>query len=469
VNRHHIFFVFLILGLAVLPSQGLCTDHPLLQGADDRLIDEIRRIPAEWEPQAGTWMQWPKGIESSYRPDFCRIIDALQEYEPIHIIVLSSYARNQAQSYLLNRGVPLTNLNWHIMPYNAAWMRDNGPVWANVDGGIVVQDWGFDAWGGQYPPWDDDDAVPCQVAAILGLPCESYELITERGNLEFNGAGVLIASWACQSDRNPGVSQAEMESLFEQAFGVNEVVWLLSAPPGDLTTGHVDGIARFIDENTVAVVRYVDQDDPDAWIYEEAAAIIQAAGFEVERIDMPGYVDYLGSPMPAIYVNWLLVNGAVIVTGFGVPAWDDAAKTRIEGFFPGREVHVVETLEIWYWGGGVHCVTNDQPLFDPTSVPENPAAFGQAAARLLPGHPNPFNPRTRLAFEAPRAGIARLEVFDVAGRRMATLLDGPVTAGRYELDWDGCDGQGRALPSGVYFTRLTFEGEADTGRVVLLR
>jgi len=334
------------------------------------------RVPAEWETHAGTWMQWPKGYETSYRPNFSSIIDVLQEYEPVNIIVRSSSARTQAQNYLLGRGVPLANITWHIMSYNAAWLRDNGPVWVMVDGSMEVQDWVFDAWGGQYPPWDDDDAIPCQIASLVGVPCQSYDLVCERGNLDFNGAGALIASWPCQSNRNPGMSMAEMEAIYVDAFGITNMVWLMSAPPTDLTGGHTDGIARFIDENTVAVARYVDQNDPEAFVYEEAAEIIEAAGFQVERIDIPGHVEYDGESLAAIYVNWLVVNGAVITTGFGVPEWDNAARARIEGFFPGRDVHVVETLELWRWGGGVHCVTNDQPLESSASGVENLAQAG---------------------------------------------------------------------------------------------
>lgn len=459
--------VLLLLCLTAAPELGVCGNKCADSGTGDRLADETRRIPAEWETQAGVWMQWPKGVESSYRPDFCRIIDVLQEYETVHIIVLSGSAESQAKNYLTNRGVPLTNLEWHRIDYNAAWMRDNGPVWVSIDNEVVVQDWGFDAWGGQYPPWDDDDAVPCQVADIVGAPCEVYDLITERGNLEFNGAGALISSWVCQSDRNPGVSQTEMEALFADAFGVDEIVWLLSAPSSDLTGGHVDGIARFIDEETVAVVRYVDQDDPDAWIYEQAATIIEDAGFTVERIDMPGYVNYSGSQMAAIYVNWLVVEEAVVVTGFGVPAWDSAAQARIEEFFPGRDVHVVGTLEIWYYGGGVHCVTNDQPYVDPTSVSEDLAAG--AVARILPGQAGLSGRGVRLSFDVERTGRAVLEVVDVTGRRVTVLLDAVVTAGVHDLDWDGRDDAGRELPPGVYFTRLAFEGELDSGRAILLR
>jgi len=332
------------------------------------------------------------------RPDFSAIIDILQDYEPVNIIVESTSARNQARNYLTNLGVPLTNITWHIMLYDWAWMRDNGPVWIDgarnpdVKGDICIfdtewmntrgtvwtdaiheqfiQDWGFDAWGGIEPQYENDDAVPCQVAEIEGLPCDSYTLILERGNLEFNGAGTLITSWACQNDRNPDVSRTEMEALLKEVFGLSQIVWLLSAPSSDITGGHVDGIARFIDKNTVAVARYVDQDDPDAWIFEEAASIIQDAGFQVVRNDIPGYVAYHGDQLPAIYVNWLVANGVVITTGFGVPAWDNAAKTTVEGYFPGRDVFVVETLETWYWGGGVHCVTNDQPAWIPAGTTE---------------------------------------------------------------------------------------------------
>ncbi len=319
------------------------------------------RVPAEWEPHAATWMQWPRQNEHWSRADHAGIIDALQEYEPIHVLVENATAEDGARAFLEQRGVPLTNLTFHQVPYDWSWMRDNGPVWAVDDGELVVQDWGFDAWGGLDPEHELDDAVPCWVADQTGARCDVYELINERGTLEFNGVDTLITSWTCLHDRNPDVSKQEMETLFATAFGVTRVIWLEGASQDDVTGGHVDGIARFIDEDTVAVARYVDQGAPDASMYEDAAAAIEAAGLEVVRIDVPGDITYLGTPMPAIYVNWLVANDAVIATGFAHPEWDAAAKAAIEGFFPGRDVHVVDTRELWFSGGGVHCVTNDQP------------------------------------------------------------------------------------------------------------
>lgn len=325
-----------------------------------------RRVPAEWEPQEATWMQWPKFLEFSYRKNFSGIIDVLQDYEPVRIVVGNNQAKNQAQNYLTTQGVPLTNIEWYVMDYDWAWMRDNGPVWCFSRKNLIAQDWEFDGWGGMVQYWGLDDIVPPQVAAAEGVPCEDFSrLINERGTLEFNGVDTLLTSWPCLHHRNPGWSKAEMEALFKRAFGVTRVVWILTAPPDDFTKGHIDGIARFISNDTVAVARYVDQGDPDAWIYEEAATIIGDAGFNVVRLDMPGYVTYHNEQMAAIYINWLVANGVVIMNGFGVPAWDNAAKTTVEGFFPGRDVFVVETLELWYWGGGVHCVTNDQPAVLP--------------------------------------------------------------------------------------------------------
>jgi len=276
--------------------------------------------------------------------------------------------------------VPLANITWHLMPYDWAWMRDNGPVWVADEAGPIVQDWGFDAWGGLVGRWDRDDAVPCLVADLTGARCDPYPLIHEGGNLEFNGTDVLITNWNVWNDRNPGVTRAELEAVFQEAFGVTRTVWLLSVPADDVTGGHVDGIARFIDADTVVVSRYVDQDHSQAWIYEEAASIVQAAGFEVLRLDIAGPVRYHGVDMDANYVNWLVANGVVIVGAFGNAVWDEAARSTIETFFPGRDVRLADVRELWYWGGGVHCVTNQQPVADlmpPTSG--GPAAAVEAS------------------------------------------------------------------------------------------
>jgi agmatine deiminase len=127
-------------------------------------------------------------------------------------------------------------------------------------------------------------------------------------------------------------------------------------------------MARFINPNTVVVPKYVDQSHAGAAVYEDAAAAIIEAGLNVIRMDMPGYFYFdpkvpgeSGVEMEANYVNWLVGNGVVIATGVGVSEWDRAARSTIEGYFPDRDVHMITTPTIYYYGGGVHCITNDQP------------------------------------------------------------------------------------------------------------
>lgn len=350
------FVVLIVCSVLLIGcSQMLASDDDLTESPASR------RVPAEWEPHEATWLQWPKGWERGFQGSFSEIVNALQAYEQVNLIVEDDQALEAARKFLLNKAVPLENIQWHIMPYDWAWMRDNGPVWVETSDGVILQNWGFNAWGEIAPDFDKDDAVPCKVAEIVGIDCEKQELIYERGTLEFNGAGTLIASWPVMQNRNPDITQAQAEASFQEAFGVDQVIWIVGAPKGDLTGGHVDGIARFIDEDTVVVARHMDQEHPEADLYDDAAAAIGEAGFEVLRLDIPGYVSYRGIEMPAIYVNWLVANGVVVMTGFGALEWDNAAKSVVEGYFPGREVVVIETLDLWYSGGGVHCVTNDQP------------------------------------------------------------------------------------------------------------
>jgi agmatine deiminase len=153
-----------------------------------------------------------------------------------------------------------------------------------------------------------------------------------------------------------------------EKFGLNKIVWIPSSLPEEFTGGHIDGMARFIDKETVVVPKFTDQSLPGASVFEDAAAAIREAGLTVVRMDMPGTINYdpnqpgeSAIDMEAVYVNWLVGNGFVLATGFGVQQWDESAKRAIEGYFPERDVHMISTPTIWYYGGGVHCVTNDQP------------------------------------------------------------------------------------------------------------
>ena len=319
---------------------------------DDDAAPTIR-VPGEWEPHAATWMQWPGPWESNMRAAFADIIDVVQDHEPMHVLTPSQTDETQAQQFLAQRGVPDTNITWHRFLVDNAWMRDNGPVYVTDGTETWIADFRFDAWGGNFGghiPWQHDDVVPGQVADYLGIRNEDHSgYVLERGNLEFNGAGILVLNWDCQDDRNPGMTEGEHEVILANAFGLTQVIWAYGHDPADLTTGHIDGYARFIDEDTIAVG---DSDWGQA-TEDPLADACEAAGLEVVRIAQPGSADYM---------NWLVGNGYVAAMAFGDPDADAAAQAHLEALYPGRVVHMLDASTLWASGGGIHCVTNDQPV-----------------------------------------------------------------------------------------------------------
>jgi agmatine deiminase len=341
-----------------------------------------RRVPAEWEPQAAVWLQWPRSYERSYEPAFAKMVAAMLNHEDVHVLTHDATTRASAESALADSGgldaavvaggpsAAGFAITWHDVPNDSAWMRDNGPLYVLEAGELRVQDWGFDAWGGAFGPfpYDDDDAVPIEVGSYLGLPVDTVPLVHERGNVEVDGAGAAIVNWTVLGDpeRNPGLLEADAVAALEEWFGADRVVLIEGAPSGDLTGGHVDGIARFVDVGKVVVADCSEAShcvagDADDQIYDSAAAGLEAAGLEVERWPFPSKVTYQGYTFDTDYMNWLVGNGFVIAVGFGDPAADAEAQARLEGWFPGRTVYVIEMLDSWLAGGGVHCHTNDQP------------------------------------------------------------------------------------------------------------
>ena len=332
------------------------------------------RVPAEWEPQEAIWIQWPGRYEKHFENTFAKLAKVVVAYQRLNIICDSERITRQAERVLSDEGLDRDhpNITWHLIPNDSAWMRDNGPVYVIADDRFRVQNWNFNAWGGAFGsdiPYAKDDAVPSAVAEHLALPSDRIDVVHERGNLEFNGVDTVIANWSVlgDPDRNPGYTKDQVTDDFQRYFGVENVILLEGIPQDDRTKGHVDGIARFINPDTVVVPKCTalskckPGDGKDDAVYDNAAKTIESYGFNVIRDPIEAAVSYAGMEFDTNYTNWLVGNGFVLVVGFDNPQTDAAAKSRIESYFPGRDVHVVNMLDSWASGGGVHCHTNDQP------------------------------------------------------------------------------------------------------------
>ena len=333
-----------------------------------------RRVPAEWEPQEAIWLQWPGPWEKSHETAFARIANVVARYETLNVLVSSPAVRAEAEAAIEREGGDPDHpaIRWREIASDSAWMRDNGPVYVEVDGALRAQDWGFDAWGGAFGadvPYRLDDRVPAEVARVAGLPLETVDVVHERGNLEFNGVDAVILNWSVIGDprRNPGYTRERAEADLKRHFGVSRVVFIEGVPAGDRTNGHIDGVARFIDAATVVVAQCAGTaacaapGHPTAEVFDAAARTIERAGFAVIRDPVEATAEHRGRSYDANYMNWLVGNGFVIVAGFGLEEADAAARARLETYFPGRDVHTIDILESWAAGGGVHCHTNDQP------------------------------------------------------------------------------------------------------------
>jgi agmatine deiminase len=229
------------------------------------------RMPAEWEPHRGTWISWPHkeaswpGRFEPVPPIFARMVRELADVEEVHVNVAGPAMEEEVRRLLADAGAGTGNVYFHHNPTNDAWCRDHGPIFVQRTSGDrreqAVVDWRFNAWGGKYPPYDLDDVVPARVARELGLPLFEPGIVMEGGSLDVNGCGSLLTTEACllNPNRNPGLSQAAIESYLREYLGVTHVLWLGDGIAGDDTDGHVDDLTRFVGPSTVVTVV---EDDP---------------------------------------------------------------------------------------------------------------------------------------------------------------------------------------------------------------
>ena len=338
-------------------------------------------FPPEWAEHAATWMSWPRpdGISFPDRyehvlPDLARIVAEIAKREPVHLcaggrvddckaVLTEQFAKQHYNASLLD------NITIHDIPINEPWCRDHGPAFLVGENQTTIVDFGFNAWGGKYPPWDDDDAVPTRAARFLGLPViDARGFICEGGGVEFDGQGTILTTRSCllNPNRNPGMTQAEIERNLLDYYGQDRVLWVDAGLEADDTDGHIDTLARFVDPRTIVVGVARDPDDPNhaatVDLLAQCKALTQPDGspYRVVELPMPGKVTVDGEPVPATYMNFYFVNGAVLVPTYGT-ANDKVALNALSKLLPNREVVGVDCREVIWGLGAIHCLTQQQP------------------------------------------------------------------------------------------------------------
>src|SRR6185295_11220253 len=237
---------------------------------------ELRyRMPAEWEPHASTWFTWPRreGISfpdkyDTVPPVYAELIRHLGQVEAVNINVWDGEMEKCARALLSEHKATLDRVYFHHFPAYEPWCRDHGPIFLvrdqNGNRERAIVDWGYNAWGNKYPPFDLDDAIPQHVAQLRKLPLFSPGIVMEGGSIEVNGCGTLLTTEACllNPNRNPDLTKGQIEKYLCDYLGVTNVVWLGEGIVGDDTDGHIDDLARFV--NPATIVAVVEEDPSDA-------------------------------------------------------------------------------------------------------------------------------------------------------------------------------------------------------------
>jgi agmatine deiminase len=331
-------------------------------------------MPAEWAPHQATWISWPHnpetwpGVLEEAEAAMTAAVHALASGETVRINVLDAdhEARVRAR---LGAVAQTPAVVFHRFPTNDAWCRDHGAIFVRDDvGRLAAVDCGFNAWGGKYPPWELDDAIPAQMAQALGLARFAGGLVLEGGSIDVNGAGAVLTTEQCllNENRNPVLSRADIERRLGLLFGVRQVLWLGDGIVGDDTDGHIDDITRFVAEDAVVTVVEPDRDDPNHAPLAEnlerlhAMRLLDGRPLRIIELPMPAPLQRDGERLPASYGNFYIGNQVVLLPAFDQPG-DEQAAEILASCFPGRRIVPIRANELVVGLGAFHCLTQQVP------------------------------------------------------------------------------------------------------------
>jgi len=311
-------------------------------------------------------MAWPC---ADYFPDLDRarrawaqVANTIVRHEPVSMVTNPQHLED-ARSMLV-AGV-------EVIPtaIDDAWMRDTGPTFVLDGAGTLgAVDWVFNGWGAQtWASWEHDAQLAAEVIQRSGARGFTSSLVNEGGGIHVDGEGTVLLTETVQLDphRNPDATRASVETELAEMIGSDRAIWLprgLAADYDEMgTRGHVDLLAAFVRPGVVVAHRQPDPASPDHEVSEENAAILAAAGLDVVRLTAPPMSASPGRPGDWSYVNFYVGNRFVLVGTVGDETHDDAACRTLATLFPGRTIERIDARPMFECGGGIHCITQQQP------------------------------------------------------------------------------------------------------------
>ena len=335
-------------------------------------------LPPEWAPQAALMITWPHG-NSDWAEDinnvervYLDVARQITRYEHLLIICLDPAHERAVQQRLAAKGIEPTSVSLACAFTNDTWIRDYGPISVCIDDSPTLLNFRFNGWGKRYKA-DLDDAVNHILSAhgIFGhSPMVDVEMILEGGSIDTDGKGTLLTTHSClrNPNRNPQLAPEEIEHTLKTKLGINRILWLTEGVIiGDDTDGHIDNLARFCDEHTIAYSKCVRGNDVQFEMLKGVESVLQRfrtrSGNPYRLVPLPlpsALYNSNKQRLPANYVNFLIINNAVLVPQYNDPA-DAIALNRLNKLFPDRQVIGIDCRTLIKQYGSLHCMTMQFP------------------------------------------------------------------------------------------------------------
>lgn len=337
-----------------------------------------RGFLAEWHPQWGVLLAWPHPTTdwadnlAEAEACYAQIVAAISQRA--HVLLLCRDASHQSHitAQLDGTDTVLSRIHWVQLPYNDTWARDFGFITVLEDGKPLLLDFTFNAWGGKFDA-ELDNAINRQLfqqPLLAGNATASLDLVLEGGSLETDGQGTLLTTTQCllNPNRNPHLSQAQLEAALRDSLGMERILWLSHGYlEGDDTDAHIDTLARFADPQTIV---YMSCNDPTDAHYQPLKAMeaeLQAlrqpngASYHLVPVPIPSAIYEGDQRLPASYVNFLIVNGAVLLPVYADEAYDPVAIAQLRSAFPRHAIVPIDCRALIAQHGSLHCITMQIP------------------------------------------------------------------------------------------------------------
>lgn len=329
------------------------------------------RLPGEWEAHDATWITWPCRTEiwpdySAACQAYADVINAVASHERVYLIVNPEYIAHAEKLCTRDNVVFVTDFQ-----ANDSWSRDTSPVFllkGNTE--LRASCWQFNAWGEKFIPYDRDAKLAKNIAQYLNISFAEIPMVLEGGSIHANGQGTLLVTKECllNTNRNPHLTQTQIEKQLKETLNIQNIIWLNRGIDGDVDTdGHIDNAACFSDEHSIIIQSCYDLDDLNSNYFHENKMILkesknaQGKSFIIHEIPQPPRTCINNERVPFSYINFYFANDAIILPTFNSPKTDDTAKEIFKDIFPKRHIHSINATPIVHGGGGIHCITMQQP------------------------------------------------------------------------------------------------------------